>query len=106
MKLMKRLLCGLAVLSLLVGRAGQANADYVFTTIDVPGSTSTALAGINNLGQIVGTSRGGRQARQLPLWIERIDYDGANGTVAITFHHDSSQPLAQQPAQADQEKRL
>jgi site-specific DNA recombinase len=44
------------------------------------------------------------RARLVPLWIERIDYDGANGTVAITFHPDSSQLLAR--VQADQEKSL
>jgi probable HAF family extracellular repeat protein len=55
---MKPLLCGLVALGLLAA-AGQAKADHLFTTIDVPGSTSTTLAGINNLGQIVGTSSAG-----------------------------------------------
>jgi probable HAF family extracellular repeat protein len=54
---MKRLLCGVVVLFLCV--AGRANADYVFTRIDVPGSTFTTVAGINNLGQIVGNSPAG-----------------------------------------------
>jgi hypothetical protein len=46
------------------------------------------------------------QVRLVPRWIERIDYDGATGTVAITFYPDSSHHLAQQPAQVDQEKSL
>jgi site-specific DNA recombinase len=46
------------------------------------------------------------QARLVPLWIERIDYDGASGTVAITFHPGSNQHLAQQPPHADPEKSL
>jgi hypothetical protein len=30
-------------------------------------------------------------AQMVTRWIERIDYDGADGTVAITFHTNSSQ---------------
>lgn len=51
---MRRFLCGLVALGLVVGGAGQAKTDYVFTTIDVPDSFATAAAGINNSGQIVG----------------------------------------------------
>ncbi len=52
---MKRLLLGLTALGLFLGVTGQAKADYVFTTIDVPGSTSTNSmgGGINDFGQIV-----------------------------------------------------
>ena len=52
---MKSALCGLVSLSLLLGVAGQAKGDYIFTTIDVPGSTGTAAFGINASGQIVGS---------------------------------------------------
>jgi len=31
------------------------------------------------------------QAQLVTLWIERIDYDGAGGTVAITFHTANGQ---------------
>ena len=52
---MKRLLDCLMGLSLLVGVAAQAKADYLFATLDVPGSTLTEAFGINGAGQIVGT---------------------------------------------------
>ena len=32
-----------------------------------------------------------QQAQMVTRWIERIDYDGAGGTVAITFHTHSGQ---------------
>lgn len=51
---MKRFLCGWVALGLLVGGAGPAKADYIFTTLDVPGSFLTLASGINNSGQIVG----------------------------------------------------
>jgi probable HAF family extracellular repeat protein len=55
---MKRYLCVLMVLCLLVGLTGQAMAQpsYSFTTLDVPGSSyaSTTARGINASGQIVG----------------------------------------------------
>jgi probable HAF family extracellular repeat protein len=51
---MKRLIYGLAVLSLLVGLTGPVQAQYGFTTIDVPGATYSLALGINNAGQIVG----------------------------------------------------
>jgi probable HAF family extracellular repeat protein len=51
---MKRLLGGLLVLALLLARPGQARADYIFTTIDVPGSAYTVASGINDAGQVVG----------------------------------------------------
>src|SRR5438128_2277088 len=51
---MKRFLSGWVALSLLVCGAGRAKADYVFTTIDPPGSTCTFAKGINNAGQVVG----------------------------------------------------
>ena len=57
--------CSIVVLAWLVAfvlffsGTDQAKADYVFTTLDVPGSTFTTVAGINNLGQIVGNSSAG-----------------------------------------------
>ena len=47
---MKRFLCGLVAVGLLVAWTGRAKADYVFTTIDV----ITVVNGINDSGQIVG----------------------------------------------------
>jgi hypothetical protein len=41
------------------------------------------------------------QAQMAARWIERIDYDGGNGTVAITFHTDSDQPLDANRAEAE-----
>src|SRR5438445_7880350 len=52
-------LAGLMALGLLFSGAGQAKADYIFTTLDVPGSTFTTVTGINNVGQIVGNSSAG-----------------------------------------------
>src|SRR5262245_58454771 len=56
---MKRYLCSLVALGLLVGVTGQAMAQpsYSFTTLDVPGSSkASAIAlGINASGQIVGS---------------------------------------------------
>jgi len=57
---MKRVLCGLMVLGPLMGVTGQAKAEYLFTTIDVPISwgtpaRDTAAFGINDTGEIVGT---------------------------------------------------
>src|SRR5437868_2333462 len=51
---MKRFLCGLAVLGLLVSVAGQAGAQYAYSPIFAPGSFNTIASGINNTEQIVG----------------------------------------------------
>src|SRR5947209_7318278 len=53
---MKRFLCGLVALCLLMGGTGQAKAQpsYVYTKLDVPGSDYTRAHGINDSGQIVG----------------------------------------------------
>ena len=51
---MRRLLWSLMALGLLVGGAEPAKADYIFTTLDVPGSTLTQAYGINDSGQVVG----------------------------------------------------
>src|SRR5439155_13930097 len=51
-----RALCLLA-LGLFLGVTGKVKADYVFTTIDAPGSTFTEAHGINTSGQIVGWDR-------------------------------------------------
>ena len=53
--IMRQLLCGLVALGVIVGGAEEAEAQYAFTTIDVPGATSTVGNGINDAGQIVGT---------------------------------------------------
>lgn len=57
---MKRFLCGLVALGLFAGFETPAVADYIITTIDVPGSNSgtTAAWGINDAGQIVGEYNG------------------------------------------------
>ena len=45
------------------------------------------------------------QAQMVSLMVERVDYDGAQGTLAVTFvHPDCSQRLAQERAQPAQEK--
>ncbi len=41
------------------------------------------------------------QARILHLLIERIDYDGVNGTVSITFHPTGIKTLADELAQQE-----
>src|SRR5262245_33972641 len=53
---MKRFLCGLLALGLLVGGTGQAKAQpsYVYTKLDGPASDYTRAHGINDSGQIVG----------------------------------------------------
>jgi probable HAF family extracellular repeat protein len=51
---MKRLLYGVVAWGVLVGFTGSAKAQYIFTTLDVPGSTDTFASGINASGQIVG----------------------------------------------------
>src|SRR5260370_25674418 len=35
------------------------------------------------------------QARMVPLMVERVDYDGPHGTLAVTFHPDCCPRLAQ-----------
>ena len=49
-----QLFCALMALRLFLGMAAQAKAQYMYTTIDVPGSTETEAYGINAHGQIVG----------------------------------------------------
>jgi hypothetical protein len=48
---MKRYLIALAAMAVF---AIQGRADYIYTTIDMPGAAATELHGINDLGQIVG----------------------------------------------------
>jgi hypothetical protein len=50
----KRLLFGFVALGLFVDVAGQARADYIFTTLDVPASAVTQAYGINDATQIGG----------------------------------------------------
>ena len=54
---MKWAFCGAVAVGLFLGTAGPAKAEYVFTTIDVPGSTFTIAYGINASGEIVGQYR-------------------------------------------------
>lgn len=51
---MKRHLCGLVAVGLLVGGVETAKAQYRFSTLDPPGSIATRAYGINDSGQIVG----------------------------------------------------
>jgi probable HAF family extracellular repeat protein len=51
---MKAYLRAVVALGLFVGVTGHARADYIFTTLDVPGSTQTTAYGINSAGQVVG----------------------------------------------------
>lgn len=52
---MKRVFGGLMALSLFLSIAGQAQAEYTFSRLDVPGSSfGTVASGINDAGQIVG----------------------------------------------------
>ena len=54
---MKWFVLVLMSLGLFVGIPGQAKAQVLFTTLDVPGSTQTLACGINDTGQIVGGDR-------------------------------------------------
>src|SRR5262249_5535028 len=56
---MKRLLCSLVAVGMLLGGAVRAKAqpNYLFTMIDVPGAAQTSANGTNNAGQIVGASQ-------------------------------------------------
>jgi hypothetical protein len=49
---MKRVLGGLMAMSLFLSIAGQARAEFTFTTLDVPGAVETIVNGINNSGQM------------------------------------------------------
>jgi len=51
---MNQLLCGFAAWGLGVGLTGPAQAQYMYTRLDVPGANYTEAIGINNTGQIVG----------------------------------------------------
>src|SRR5262245_15173536 len=51
---MKWIFSGLAALSLSLGVAGLARSEYLFTTIDPPGSSEASAVGINSAGEIVG----------------------------------------------------
>jgi probable HAF family extracellular repeat protein len=51
---MKRVSCSLVVLGLFLRVAGRADAEFTYTTLDVPGSALTQANGINDAGQIVG----------------------------------------------------
>src|SRR5262249_10113728 len=51
---MKQFLYRFAAWGLLMGLTGPAQAQYMYTTLDVPGSTGTGASGINTSGQVVG----------------------------------------------------
>jgi probable HAF family extracellular repeat protein len=55
---MKQPLCGWVTLTLLLSIVRQAQADYIYTTLDVPSAGLTACQGINDSGQIVGVYAG------------------------------------------------
>ena len=59
------------------------------------GQAATALALFDPLWQGLAP---GEQARVLGLLVRRVDYDGARGQVAITFHPDGIQALADELA--------
>ena len=56
---MKRLLFSAVVLSAVLNDGVRAQEDYIYATLDVPGSSGTFAYGINNSGQIVGEFRTG-----------------------------------------------
>jgi probable HAF family extracellular repeat protein len=70
---------GLMALGLLVVGAGQVKADYIYTTIDVPGSTQTQANGINDAGQILAYSDGHGFLLSGGTFT-RFDVPGSNGT--------------------------
>jgi hypothetical protein len=73
---MKRLLSGLMAWSLLAALPGPAQAQYDFTTLDVPGAASTFALGINDAGQIVGSYSDGARDHGFLL-----DTDGSYTTL-------------------------
>ena len=92
---MKRFLWRLAALASVVGITGQAIAQptYVYTTIDVPGSTNSQAAGINNSGQIVGGYFAGGRNHGFLLSggvYTTLDVPGSAGTTALGIN-DSGQ---------------
>ena len=72
---MKRLFCAFAAWILLVGLTGPAQAQYTFTTIDVPGARQTFPHGINATGQIVGEYNNG--------YSFLLDVDGSYTTLDV-----------------------
>ena len=56
---MKGLPFGVMVLSVVLSEVMSAHADYLYTTLDVPGAISSEAYGINDAGQIVGQFRTG-----------------------------------------------
>ena len=56
---MQRLICRMLVLSVVFSDVGLAQADLIYTTLDLPGATDTQALGINNAGQIVGAFEAG-----------------------------------------------
>ena len=51
---MKPVFCRLAILILALGPKGPAQAQYTFSSVDVPGAKQTYALGMNDAGQIVG----------------------------------------------------
>src|SRR5215813_2559520 len=85
---MKGCLCSLVALGLLVGLAGDAKAQptYVFTPLDVPGSSApsnTIANGMNASGQIVGVYDRYNHAFLFDQGnYTKLDVPGSNYTVA------------------------
>jgi probable HAF family extracellular repeat protein len=100
---MKRFLFSLVALGLLRGEVEQARAEYVFSTIDVPGSTFTQVTGINNLGQIVGNSSAGsfllsgNNYTSLPFFAAGINDLGDIVGSNLIVHNDGSMTTLQVP---------
>ena len=76
----------LCMLFTIIGRADS----FVFTSVNVPGSTSTVAAGINTGGQVVGyyTDSGGNQHGFLDTGgtFTSIDAPGATSTYAFAIN--------------------
>ena len=92
---MKRLLYGFAAWSLLVALTGPAQAQYTYTTFDVPGTSDTEAFGINQAGQIVGANSNSSGVshgflRDVDSSYTRFDVPGARSTVALGIN-DASQ---------------
>ena len=98
---MQRFLCGFAAWSLLVGLTAPAQAQYTYTTIDVPGAIGTYAQGINASGQIVGYYEQPDRAHGFVLDVDgsytTFDIPGATDTQAWGIN-DNGQVVGQAAA--------
>src|SRR6266404_1843769 len=83
---------GLAALGLLVGGTGQVNAQssYLYTTLDLPGSTLPQALGINDSGQIVGAYTVGGIGHGFLLnggVYTTLDHPGSTNTLAYGINN-------------------